>query len=284
MTVEHDHKCIFDHLPAIFHNDFFMVIIHLLFFWLLISFANFLIEKFTSKIMNYRNDIEFTKQLNTLKLLFKSIADFVLISFAVMYILNMLGVDIRPILTAAGIVGVAVGFGAKRFVEDLITGLLIMLEGQIRVGDVIEVNGMRGTVEKLNIKLVVLRAVDGKVYYIRNGMIDIVTNLTRDYSYAMVSIGVAYKENIAKVIDVIKELGKEFKENSDLKQYVIAPIEVLGLDEFGDSAVIVRARLKTKPMYQWEVQRAFNLKLKERFDELGIEIPFPQVTVHNAEE
>ena len=199
-----------------------------------------------------------------------------------MYILNMLGVDIRPLLTAAGIVGVAVGFGAKRFVEDLITGLLIMLEGQIRVGDVVEINGMKGTVEKLNIKLVVLRDLDGRVYYIRNGMIDVVINLTRDFSYAMFDIGVAYKENIAHVIDVLKELGDEFMQTEEYKDAVLEPIEIFGLDEFDDSAVIIKARIKTKPMEQWAVLRGFNLMIKERFDKLGIEFPFPQVTVHKA--
>ena len=139
MAHTHDLECIFDMLPPIFHNEFFMVLLHLLLFWGFITLSNFLIDKFTNKIVSYKNDTEFEKQINTLKLLFKSIVDTIWIVFAVIYILNMLGVDIRPLLTAAGIVGVAVGFGAKRFVEDLITGLLIMLEGQIRVGDVVEI-------------------------------------------------------------------------------------------------------------------------------------------------
>ncbi len=282
MAHTHDHECIFNFLPDFLHNDFFMVIFHLFLFWGFITISNFLIDKFTNKIVSYKNDTEFEKQINTLKLLFKSIIDTIWIVFAVMYILNMLGVDIRPLLTAAGIVGVAVGFGAKRFVEDLITGLLIMLEGQIRVGDVVEINGMKGTVEKLNIKLVVLRDLDGRVYYIRNGMIDVVINLTRDFSYAMFDIGVAYKENIAHVIDVLKELGDEFMQTEEYKDAVLEPIEIFGLDEFDDSAVIIKARIKTKPMEQWAVLRGFNLMIKERFDKLGIEFPFPQVTVHKA--
>lgn len=283
MAHTHDHECIFDMLPPIFHNEFFMVLLHLLLFWGFITLSNFLIDKFTNKIVSYKNDTEFEKQINTLKLLFKSIVDTIWIVFAVIYILNMLGVDIRPLLTAAGIVGVAVGFGAKRFVEDLITGLLIMLEGQIRVGDVVEINGMKGTVEKLNIKLVVLRDLKGRVYYIRNGMIDVVTNLTRDFSYAMFDIGVAYKEDIAKVLDVLKELGDEFMNSSEYKDDILEPIEIFGLDKFDDSAVIIQARIKTKPMRQWAVLRGFNLRIKERFDELGIEFPFPQLTIHNED-
>ena len=283
MAHTHDHECLFDLLPPVFHNDFFMVVLHLLLFWFFIVISNFLIDKFTSKIAAYKNDTEFEKQINTLKLLFKSIVDTVWIVFAIMYILNMLGVDIRPLLTAAGIVGVAVGFGAKRFVEDLITGLLIMLEGQLRVGDVVEINGMKGTVEKLNIKLVVLRDLDGRVYYIRNGMIDVVINLTRDFSYAMFDIGVAYKENIARVLQVLKELGDEFKESEEFRDDVLEPIEIFGLDKFDDSAVIIKARIKTKPMHQWAVLRGFNLRIKERFDELGIEFPFPQLTIHKED-
>ena len=283
MAHTHDHECIFDMLPPMFHNEFFMVLLHLLLFWGFITLSNFLIDKFTNKIVSYKNDTEFEKQINTLKLLFKSIVDTIWIVFAVIYILNMLGVDIRPLLTAAGIVGVAVGFGAKRFVEDLITGLLIMLEGQIRVGDVVEINGMKGTVEKLNIKLVVLRDLKGRVYYIRNGMIDVVTNLTRDFSYAMFDIGVAYKEDIAKVLDVLKELGDEFMNSSEYKDDILEPIEIFGLDKFDDSAVIIQARIKTKPMRQWAVLRGFNLRIKERFDELGIEFPFPQLTIHKED-
>lgn len=283
MAHTHDHECIFDLLPPIFHNEFVMVLLHLLLFWLFISISNFLIDKFTSKIVSYKNDTEFEKQINTLKLLLKSIVDTIWIVFAVIYILNMLGVDIRPLLTAAGIVGVAVGFGAKRFVEDLITGLLIMLEGQIRVGDVVEINGMKGTVEKLNIKLVVLRDLDGRVYYIRNGMIDVVTNLTRDFSYAMFDIGVAYKENIARVLDILRALGDEFMESEEYKDDILEPIEIFGLDKFDDSAVIIKARIKTRPMQQWAVLRGFNLKIKEKFDELGIEFPFPQLTIHKED-
>lgn len=283
MAHTHEHECLFDLLPPVFHNDFFMVVLHLLLFWFFIVISNFLIDKFTSKIAAYKNDTEFEKQINTLKLLFKSIVDTVWIVFAIMYILNMLGVDIRPLLTAAGIVGVAVGFGAKRFVEDLITGLLIMLEGQLRVGDVVEINGMKGTVERLNIKLVVLRDLDGRVYYIRNGMIDVVINLTRDFSYAMFDIGVAYKENIARVLQVLKELGDEFKESEEFRDDVLEPIEIFGLDKFDDSAVIIKARIKTKPMQQWAVLRGFNLRIKERFDELGIEFPFPQLTIHKED-
>ena len=208
------------------------------------------------------------------------VADTIIIIFATMFVLNNLGIDIRPILTAAGVLGVAVGFGAKRFFEDIITGFSLLLEGQIRVGDYVEISGYQGVVEKADIKMIKLRDINGRVHYIRNGMVDIVTNYTRDYSYYVFDIGVAYKENIEYVINVLKELGENFRTTSGYKDFILEPIEILGLDKFDDSAVVIRARFKTKPMKQWEVGRAFNLRIKEKFDELGIEIPFPQTTVH----
>lgn len=254
--------------------------LHLVIFLAIIKFANIFIDKFIKKLCIYNDDIEFKKQIMTLKSIIKSIADTVIAIFAVMFILNNLGIDIRPILTAAGVLGVAVGLGAKRFFEDIITGLSLLLEGQIRVGDYVEIADKQGLVEKADIRMVRLRDLQGRVHYIRNAMIDVVTNYTREFSYYLFDIGVAYKENIAEVINVLKEIDEEFRENSEVKQYVLAPIEILGLDSFEDSAIIIKARIKTVPIKQWEVGRAFNLRIKEKFDELGIEIPFPQRTVH----
>lgn len=267
-------------ITGILHAKWFQTVINIVFFYLIIHVANILIDKFITKLCKYNKDYEFKKQVMTLKSIVKSIADTVIIIFAVMFILNNLGIDIRPILTAAGVLGVAVGFGAKRFFEDIITGFSLLLEGQIRVGDYVDISGHQGIVEKADIKMVKLRDVQGRIHYIRNGMIDIVTNYTREFSYYVFEVGVAYKENIAKVIDVLKELGNEFRETSELKEFILEPLEILGLDSFEDSAIIIKARFKTTPIKQWDVGRAFNLRIKEKFDELGIEIPFPQTTVH----
>lgn len=265
---------------TILHNKWFIAVVHIVFFFITIKVANLLIDKFITNVTRYKDDYELKKQLFTLKSIIKSIADTIIIIFATMFVLNNLGIDIRPILTAAGVLGVAVGFGAKRFFEDIITGFSLLLEGQIRVGDYVEISGYQGVVEKADIKMIKLRDINGRVHYIRNGMVDIVTNYTRDYSYYVFDIGVAYKENIEYVINVLKELGENFRTTSDYKDFILEPIEILGLDKFDDSAVVIRARFKTKPMKQWKVGRAFNLRIKEKFDELGIEIPFPQTTVH----
>ena len=265
---------------TILHNKWFIAVVHIVFFFITIKVANLLIDKFITNVTRYKDDYELKKQLFTLKSIIKSIADTIIIIFATMFVLNNLGIDIRPILTAAGVLGVAVGFGAKRFFEDIITGFSLLLEGQIRVGDYVEISGYQGVVEKADIKMIKLRDINGRVHYIRNGMVDIVTNYTRDYSYYVFDIGVAYKENIEYVINVLKELGENFRTTSDYKDFILEPIEILGLDKFDDSAVVIRARFKTKPMKQWEVGRAFNLRIKEKFDRWGIEIPFPQTTVH----
>ena len=267
-------------LQDILSSQWFTTSLQVIFFSAVIKLANIIVDKFITKITKYQNDFELKKQLYTLKAITKSIINTIIVAIATMFILNNLGIDIRPILTAAGVLGVAVGFGAKRFFEDIITGFSLLLEGQIRVGDYVEISGNEGIVEKVDIKLIQLRDMHGRVHYIRNGMVDIVTNYTREFSYYVFDISIAYKENVGRVIEIIKELGDDFCQNSELKEYILAPLEMFGLDKFGDSAIVIRARIKTKPIKQWEVGRAFNKRIKERFDELGIEIPFPQITVN----
>ncbi len=271
-------------LPDFLHNKWTIMVINILIFAAIVKLANFFIEKFLSRIIKYKDDFEFKKQLITLESIIKSIVDTIIVAFAVMYILNGLGVDIRPILTAAGVLGVAVGFGAKRFFEDIITGMSLILEGQVRVGDYIEINGHEGVVEKVDIKLIQLRDIKGRVHYLRNGMVDTIVNYTREYSYYIFDIGIDYSQNIDRVIEVLKQTDIDFRNNAAAKDYVLAPLEILGVDSFQDSAIIIRSRIKTLPIKQWEVGREFNKYIKQKFDENGIDIPFPQLTMHMINE
>ena len=282
--IEQHRNFIFTILPDFLRNKWTMMVLNIIIFVFFIKIANIFIEKFLDRICRFKDDFEFKKQLVTLKSIVKSIVDTIIAAFGVMYILNGLGVDIRPILTAAGVLGVAVGFGAKRFFEDIITGMSILLEGQVRVGDYIEISGHQGVVEKVDIKLIQLRDTQGRVHYIRNGMVDTVVNYTRDYSYYVFDIGVAYKENVDNVINVLKEIDEDFRKNSKVKDYVLAPLEIFRLYSFDDSAVIIKARIRTSPIKQWEVGREFNKYIKAKFDEKGIEIPFPQRTVYLVNE
>ncbi len=235
-----------------------------------------LAERFSSKL----DDEEAKKRASTLSSVIHHLLVVVVIIVAVITVMGQLGIEIGPVLAAAGIVGLAVGFGAQNLVKDVINGFFILLENQIRVGDVVQIAGKSGLVEKVNLKMTVLRDLHGTVHFIPNGNIDMVSNMTMDFSRYVFDIGVAYREDVDEVIEVLKEVDEELRNDPDFMENILEPIEVLGLDKFDDSAVVIRARTKTKPIKQWEVGREFNRRLKKKFDERDIEIPFPHVTLY----
>jgi small conductance mechanosensitive channel len=226
------------------------------------------------------DDLEMRKRADTLKSVVQYLLSTVIVAVAAMMILGELGVEIGPVLAAAGVVGLAVGFGAQNLVQDVIGGFFILLEDQIRVGDVVEVGGKGGLVERVNLRMTILRDLAGNVHYVRNGQIGIVTNMTKEFSRYVFDIGVAYREDVDEVMDVIRAIDEELRADAEFGGDIIAPIEILGLDEFGDSAIIIKARTTTRPIQQWRIGREFNRRLKKRFDELDIEIPFPHVTLY----
>jgi small-conductance mechanosensitive channel len=225
-------------------------------------------------------DEEYGKRARTLHRIVAEIASIGIIGIALIVILGELGIRIGPILAAAGVAGVAIGFGAQNLVRDVITGFFILWDDVIRVGDVVQIAGKGGLVEQVNLRYTILRDLAGSVHYIRNGEITTVTNMTKDFSYYVFDIGVAYRENVDQVIEVIKQVDADMRQDPAFSAMIMAPIEVLGLDQFGDSAVIVKARTKTKPIMQWSVGREFNKRLKKAFDERDIEIPFPHITFY----
>jgi len=225
-------------------------------------------------------DPEFQKRLDTLGSVVRYILLIAILIVAAVMVMGELGIEIGPILAAAGIVGLAVGFGAQHLVQDVISGFFVLLEDQIRVGDVVEIAGKGGLVERLNLRMVVLRDLAGNVHFVRNGQIQVITNMTKEFSFYVFDIGVAYREDVDEVIAVVREADEDLRQNPDLKKDILAPIEILGLDKFADSAVVIKARIKTKPIRQWAVGREFNRILKKKFDEKNIEIPFPHMTVY----
>lgn len=256
------------------------IIILLIFCVVFIKLSNKFIGKVFNKLIHKLKDTNSKKNIKTVRLLLLSTVNSIIIILVSLQILNRLGIDIKPILATAGVVGIAVGFGAQKLIEDLISGILLVVDGQIRAGDIVKIQNTLGTVEKLNLRLVAIRDFEGALHFFRNGTISDLINYTKDYSYALFETGVAYKEDISNVIDVIKNLFNDFKNNSAYKNFICDEIEIFGLDRFENSAIIIKYRIKTLPAKQWEVKRAFNLELKKKFDELNIEIPFPQVTVH----
>lgn len=245
-----------------------------------LKLVNTLSTKFVKHLLSNTDNLESEKKIRTLRHILKSTLDAVIITVGGMMIIEKLGINIGPIIAAAGVVGLAIGFGSQRFVEDIISGLIILISDQIRVGDVVQINGKGGLVEKIDLKTVVLRDLAGNVHFIRNGNIGTVTNMTKDFSYYLFDIGVAYKEDIEKVIEVIKSIDEDIRKDEKYNVSILEPLEVLGLDKFDDSAIIIKARIKTKPIKQWEVGREFNLRMKKKFDEVGIEIPFPHTTLY----
>ena len=245
-----------------------------------LKLVNIASKKLVTLILDSTDNIESEKKIKTFRHITISTLDILSITIGSMMIIEKLGINIGPIIAAAGVVGIAVGFGSQRLVEDIISGIIILATDQIRVGDVVQIADKSGLVEQVDLRMVVLRDVSGSVHFIRNGKIDTVTNMTKDFSYYVMDINVAYKEDIESVINVIKQIDENLRQDCRFAENILEPIEVLGLDKFDDSAIIIKARIKTKPIKQWEVGREFNLRLKKKFDELNIEIPFPHRMIY----
>jgi len=227
-----------------------------------------------------KEDDEFKKRTDTLNSILRYIINISIVVIAVVMILGELGIEIGPILAAAGVLGLAVGFGAQSLVKDIISGFFIFLEDQIRVGDYVDIADKAGIVERLNLKMTILRDFAGNVHFVPNGEIAVVTNMTKGFSRYLFEIGVAYREDVDEVMEVMREVDKEIRNDSEYASDILEPLEILGLDQFADSALVIKARTKTRPLKQWRVAREFNRRLKKKFDENNIEIPFPHRTVY----
>ena len=258
-------------------------ILEIVIFVIILKFINKGLKISFDKLISKISDTETRKHYHTLRQLGLYLINAIVILFFATNILENFGINMKPLLATAGVLGVAVGFGGKKFVEDLFTGLSIILTGQLRVGDYVTVNNSTGTVEKVTLTMIVIRAYNGDVHFMRNGQIDTVINQTKNFSYPLFRIDVAYKTNITHALEVLKDLGRELKENPDYSRFVLSDIEVCGLDSFKDSSIEILARIKTTPQEQWIIKRKFNQMIKERFEKEGIEIPFPQVVVTKAE-
>jgi small conductance mechanosensitive channel len=211
-------------------------------------------------------------------------AGFVLVAgVAVMMVLSELGMNIMPIITGAGIAGLAFGFGAQNLVRDIISGFFLILEDQIRVGDVAMINGTGGFVEAIKLRTTMLRDLEGVLHIFPNGEIKQVSNRTKEWSRYVIDVGVAYKENVDYVMEVLKEIGEELSSDPEYRSLILAPLEILGVDAFGDSQVTIKIMIKTLPLKQWVVGRELRRRIKNTFDRKGIEIPFPHLSLYFGE-
>jgi len=223
------------------------------------------------------------RRLDTLAPLLRSVVQVTIGVLSGLLILSELGINIGPLLAGAGILGLAVGFGAQTLVKDLITGVTILLEDSATVGDVVEIAGHAGAVEEMRIRVIQLRDLGGDVHLIPYSEVTSIINKTKDFSYYLMDVGVAYREDTDEVCDILHEVCEELREDPDFGSDIQNELEILGVNRFADSAVEIRARIRTNPGRQWAVGRQFNRRMKKAFDERGIEIPFPHTTLYFGE-
>lgn len=227
---------------------------------------------------------ESAKRVETIVRLLRQAALIAIWATVSLIILKEVGVEIAPIIASAGILGLAVGFGAQNLVRDVIAGFFFILENQVRVGDVAVVNGTGGLVEEINFRTIVLRDLGGAVHIFPNGAVTTMSNLTSQWSAYIFDVGVAYKEDTDRVIAIMKKVGEDLAEDPAFKALMLEPPEIFGVDKLADSAVIIKGRVRTKPIRQWAVGREYLRRIKYAFDENNIEIPFPHRTLYVGNE
>ena len=224
------------------------------------------------------------KREDTLIRIFTGATRIVILVMAILMILPEVGIEIGPILAGAGIVGLAVGFGGQYLIRDIITGLFIILENQYRIGDVINVDTTGGLVEDISLRKTTLRDLDGTVHHIPHGEIKRVSNLSTNYARVNLDIGISYSSDIEHVIKVINRTGEELSNDPLYKEFIISAPKFLRINDFADSAIMVKVLGDTKPLMQWEITGEFRKRIKMAFDKEGIEIPLPQRVVHQVKE
>jgi len=251
--------------------------------WVLQALAARLIRTFRKYMERRAGGPDELPRITTVSRVLRYTATVVVVLVAGMLVLGELGISIAPILATAGVAGVAIGFGAQSLIRDYFSGFFMLIEDQIREGDVVEVAGKGGLVEEVTLRYVRLRDMDGHVHFVPNGEIKLVTNRTRGFATPVVDVGIAYREDIDEVLGVMRETAAALRADPQWKNRIVDDLEVIGVERWGDSAVVLRARLKVvPPIEQWNVKREYLKRLKKAFEERGIEIPFPQLTIHSA--
>lgn len=248
--------------------------------WITIYVLQRLIRMFRERLASRMADPESVKRAATLGRVFRYLVAVVVSLIAGMLVLDEIGISVAPILGAAGVVGLAVGFGAQSLVKDYFAGFFILLEDQIRHGDVVEIAGKGGFVEEITLRYVRLRDYDGNVHYIANGLISTVTNMSRGFAQSVIDIGIAYREDVDEAFDVMRGVATAMRADPAFGPRILDDLEIAGVERWADSAVILRCRFKVAPLEQWGVRREFLRRLKRAFDERGIEIPFPHLTIY----
>jgi len=230
------------------------------------------------------DQVERLKRARTVSRLAHNAMTVLVMGMATLMVLRELDVDITPVLTGAGIIGLAVGFGAQTLVKDIISGLFLIAENQVRLGDAAEINGISGSVEEINLRTIVLRDVEGAVHHISNGEIRTLANKSKDFSYYVIDIAVGYDDDTDRIAELVRDAARELMQDPVFASSILEPLEILGVDAFKSSEVTLRFRIKTLPLKQGEVGRELRRRIKKTFDANGIRVPTPQmqVTIRNT--
>ncbi|NEW83280.1 MAG: mechanosensitive ion channel family protein [Mariniphaga sp.] len=250
-------------------------------------FLNKIIDKFIEKAVRiavvpdgFSSREAERKREDTLIHIFSATIKIAIFTIALLMVLQEFGMEIGPILAAAGIVGLAFGFGGQYLIRDIISGLFIILENQYRIGDVVSFDNVSGLVEEISLRKTTLRDLDGTVHHIPHGEIKKVSNLTKDYSRVNLDIGISYSSDLEHVIRVVNQTGTGLAEDPQWKESIIKAPQFLRVNDFADSAIIIKILGETLPLKQWEIAGEFRKRIKIAFDKEGIEIPFPQMVMH----
>lgn len=260
----------------------------------LIAIAAWLINKIVCRIIirtvkiavirdeNMSEEAE-QKREDTLIRIFTGASRILFIVLAVLMMLQEAGLKIGPILAGAGVAGLALGFGGQYLIKDIITGLFLILENQYRIGDVVKIDGESGTVVDISLRKTTLRDLDGTVHHFPHGSITRVSNLSKDWARVNLDVSISYNSNLEHVIKIVNSVGDELASDDEYKDFIITPPKFLRVDNFAESAIIIKILGDTKPLKQWEVTGEFRKRLKIAFDKEGIEIPLPQRVIHQSE-
>lgn len=252
--------------------------------WIVVAVTNRAIRLFRARVTSRFVEPEQVRRAETIARVLRYLAGVIVTLIAGVLILSELGVSVAPILGAAGVVGLAVGFGAQSLVKDYFTGFFILLENQLTTGDVVRIADKSGLVEDVTLRFVRLRDYDGNVHFIPNSLITTVTNMSRGFGNAVMDIGIAYREDVDEAFAVLREVGAAMRADEAFGKKILADLEIAGVERLDDSAVVLRCRIKSLPLTQWDVRREFLRRLKKAFDARGIEIPYPHLTVYAGED
>lgn len=250
--------------------------------WLLNAISHNL-EKVILKRSDALHDKEAQKRVKTLMSIGRGIMRLILWAIFALILLKRIGIEIGPIIASAGIAGIAIGFGAQELIRDFLAGFFVLLDNQIRTDDIVVINGTTGVVEKIELRTIRLRDHSGVVHIFQHGKINTLSNMTKEWSALVFEIGVAYKEDVDTVIAIMKSVGEDLEKDSRFSGNILEPISILGVEQFANSSIQLKVRIKTQTGEQWQTRREYMRRLKYAFDKKGIEIPFPHTTLYWGE-